>query len=468
MTRTALLFVLAGLLGLVALVLTLTPILHPNPNPISQPTRPIDNPPPSQPQTAGDVLRLTAALSDPYLLGGGQREVYLKADIDAANVGATDRAPVNLALVLDRSGSMAGEKIEQCRKAARQLVQQLDERDRFALVTFGSDVNTLISSTQATAAAKERMLRAIDGIAELGGTNMSGGLEAGLTELVAYKRSFNASRIVLLSDGQANEGISDARGLSGLARRIAAQGITLSSIGVGLDFNEFVMESVADAGGGAYHFLSDVELLPALFAGELRQAVATVAIGPSLSIVPQNGATVAEVFGWTAETQGGMTAVRLPDFTSSQHRKVVIRMLVPAGTAGSMEVARVGLSYLDVTRNRAPGSAQVAVSASITNDYALATNNRNKDVAAVAAHADAVQSLRMAASYTQQGKRGEAEQQIRRAEVTLQKARASYGANKDFDDALNQAQQFEGALAAPGGDTNMPAKRLHSYSNEAR
>ncbi|MBI5549805.1 MAG: VWA domain-containing protein [Deltaproteobacteria bacterium] len=476
MKKTALVFGLAGVLGLVALLLTLVPLIpRPGTSPLATPTptptpTPIQVSPPPGPQTGGDILKLTASLSDPYVLAGSTREVFLRADVEAARVASGERAPINLALVLDRSGSMAGEKISQARRAARQLVQQLDERDRFSLVTFGSDVTTLISSTLATAGAKERMLASIEGIAELGGTNLSGALEAGLAEVVAYRSQYNLSRIVLLSDGQANEGITSPAGLAALARRVSSQGLTLSSIGVGLDFNESVMEALSEHGGGSYHFLNDAEQLAGIFAGELKQAVATVAVGPALTITPSPGVTVAEVYAYLWEPQGAATSVRLPDFTSGQTRKIVVRLLVPASSPGNLEVARVGLSYLDVTRNRAPGSVQVAVSAAVTPDSTLAANSRNKDVAAVAAHATALQSLRKASLSAQEGRRDEAETNLRQAQKVLQQAQSDYGKNAEYDQALGEAQAFEGALAAPAGSSavNAGAKRIHAFSNSAR
>jgi Ca-activated chloride channel family protein len=217
MKRTALFFAIAGAVGLLALFVALVPQATTSTTVAPPPVVPNVSVTPPGPQQAGDALKLSAALSDPYLVLGGQREAFLKIDLDAVRREGTDRAAVNLAIVLDRSGSMAGEKIEQCRRAARHLVQQLDGRDRFALISFGSDVTQVISSTLATPAAKQQMLSAIDGIVETGGTNLSGGLEAGLAELIAYRSQYNVSRIILLSDGQANEGISDPRGLAAIA-----------------------------------------------------------------------------------------------------------------------------------------------------------------------------------------------------------------------------------------------------------
>lgn len=472
MKRTALIFAVAGALGLSALVLWLVPVTGssrvdpPVPPPLSQPV-PTPLPMPTPAADTGGPLTMTAALSDPYLHAGGMREVFLKVELEAVRIGESQRAAVNLALVLDRSGSMAGEKIAHARRAARHLVDQLDERDRLTLITFGSEVNTLVESVQATPAAKQRLHQAIDGISELGGTNISGGLEAALAELVSHKSAYSVSRVVLLSDGQANMGIVSPEGLSALARNIASHGIGLSTIGVGLDFNELVMEALADYGGGAYHFLSDSEQLTSIFARELQQATATVASGVQLTIRPSNGAAPQEAYGYLAESDGDALRVRLPDFASGERRKVMIRLLVPANQIGALHVADLRLDYADVTRDRAPATATVAVSATVTSDYGLAMQKRNHEVGAAAAHAEAVKSMREAGQRYASGQRAEAEVAIRKARKKLEAARSVYGASEALNQAESEVRAFEDAVqsyAAPSA----AAKRIHSFSNSVR
>ncbi len=468
MKRTATIFALAGALGVTALALWLIPATRSTTVAVPIPPQPPPVVPVALPPlNTGGPLTMTGSLSDPFLHIGGSREVYLKVDIAAARSGQSPRAPVNLALVLDRSGSMAGDKIEHARTAARHLVEQLDDQDRLALVTFGSEVTTLVESVQATPAAKQRLLSAIEGISELGGTNISGGVEAALAELISYKNAYSVSRVVLLSDGQANEGIVSSEGLSALARKVNAQGVILSAIGVGLDFNEHVMEAMADYGGGAYHFLSDSEQLAGIFSRELQQATATVASGVQLTIRPSGNARLQEAFGYLAEQDGGAMQVRLPDFASGEQRKVVVRLLVPAEQIGALRVADLSLTYSDVTRDRAPATAGLAIGATVTPDYSLAMQNRNKDVAAVAAHADAVKVMREAGREYAQGRRTEAEKAIRKARQKLEAAKSAFGARDELSEAEGEVRAFEDAVqnyAAPSA----AAKRIHSYSNTAR
>jgi Ca-activated chloride channel family protein len=464
MKRTALLFAVAAGLGLFALALGFAPTLK-GFHVATPPTTVV----PPVVQTSGDSLKLTASLSDPYLLPGNQ-EVFLKLDLDAVRVDGEGRVPVNLALVLDRSGSMAGEKIENARRAARHLVSQLTEKDRFALITFGSDVTTLVNSVVCTPSAKERLHAAIDGIYEIGGTNISGGVEAALAEIAPYRTEFRVSRIILLSDGQANEGVVTPDGLSALSRRVSSDSVSLSSIGVGLDFNENVMELMAEYGGGVYHFLANSDQLADLFGAEFKQTAATVASQPALAITPLHGAQIREVFNYLSEPSGAATAVRLPDFSSGQHRKVVVRLMVPAGAASLQDVAVVNLSYLDVTKNRAQAAANVKVAASITNDPALATSNRNKDVGAAAAHANAIQVMKKASGSYAQGRRDEAQRYIQSAREQLVRAEADYGASEAFDAAKQEATVFEGALAAPASPeaVSNSSKRMGYFANQKR
>jgi hypothetical protein len=150
---------------------------------------------------------------------------------------------------------------------------------------LGSDVTTLIGSELATPDAKARMLAAIDSIAELGGTNISGGVEAAVSELERHRSAFGVSRIVLMSDGQANEGIADPAGLSAMARRISSQNLTLLHRR-GLDFNERGGDGVSCRyGGGSYHS-SPTPSNGQHLGGELQQAGATVAIGTRWSSTP--------------------------------------------------------------------------------------------------------------------------------------------------------------------------------------
>ena len=159
-------------------------------------------------------LSMTGRLSHPYLAEGTQ-DLFATLEVSAAEVPGAKRAPVNFALVIDRSGSMAGEKLQQAKRAASRLVELLDANDRLAIVNYGSDVRTYPSAF-CTPEKKAQMQAAISRIQEEGGTNIGDGLRMGQSQLAVAQGDFRVNRLLLLSDGQPTVGITTAQGLTNL------------------------------------------------------------------------------------------------------------------------------------------------------------------------------------------------------------------------------------------------------------
>jgi Ca-activated chloride channel family protein len=175
--------------------------------------------PKPKPHTAGGPLHMTTQLDRGYVPGSGG-EAYLQIDLKADGDGAMrHRVPVNAVLILDRSGSMTGAKMDRARDAARALVTSLGESDSFALIEFGSDASVLFPSSPMTPAARAEVLSAIDRLVPMGGTNVSDAFDLASAELRRGIGNGRISKVFLASDGEANEGISDRDGLLAVARR---------------------------------------------------------------------------------------------------------------------------------------------------------------------------------------------------------------------------------------------------------
>ena len=273
MNRTTLLLSAAGLLALAALALGL-----PKPPPVTDTTHTLAQPGEQEPTltlplaTSGEgALVLEGKLSGAYMQTGPS-EAFAVLEVKARQPQNQHRVPVNVALVIDRSGSMRGQKLDDAKKAAREFVQRMTDVDRLALVHYGTDVTTF-PSTLATAEARTQMLAFVDGIQDEGSTNISGGMEAAARELRPYVDQFRVSRVILLSDGQPTAGLVREEELTGLARQLRSTGIAVSALGVGEDFNENLMQGVADQGGGFSGFLNSSQLAE-VFTRELEQATA--------------------------------------------------------------------------------------------------------------------------------------------------------------------------------------------------
>jgi Ca-activated chloride channel family protein len=229
--------------------------------------------------------------------------------------------PTDFVVVLDRSGSMDGQPIEFARAAVRELVGQLGPEDRFALVSYASDARVDVPLRPVGGENRDAVLSAISSLAAAYGTNMSSGLDLA-TELVASARGpGRAPRLILLSDGHANEGDSSFSGLAARARRAVADEFVLSAVGVGDGFDEALMSGLADAGTGNFYYLRDASALGGVFAGEFGAARDTVASALVVRLDPARGVEVLDAAGYPLD-RSGRVSFRPGSLFAGQERRV--------------------------------------------------------------------------------------------------------------------------------------------------
>ncbi|MCP3141321.1 vWA domain-containing protein [Pyxidicoccus xibeiensis] len=429
MNRTVLFLSLAGGLALTALVLGLPHVGSPPPAVVPRVTEPavVPPPPPSSVVTgAPGSISLTSRLSHPYI-PAGTSEVFATVDLAGAEVPGAMRSPVNLALVIDRSGSMSGYKLAQAKQAARHLVTLLRNEDRLAIVHYGSDVKSL-PSLAATPGNRERMLQYIDGIWDEGGTNISAGLSAGRFQLTSAQGGHTIHRLILMSDGQPTEGITDDEGLTQQARELRAAGITLSAIGVGTDFNEDLMQGFAEYGAGAYGFLEDAGQLATLFQKDLQQATTSVAHHVTLNFTLPPGTSLGEVLGYRATQSGDTVQVALPDFSSGQVERVVVRLNVTDTTVGrTVPVTGVRLAYTDLIRNAAVQNG-IWLSAVVTDRDEEVLARQDKEATVYAARARGAANMQRAAEALREGRKDEAKGYLQQNQALFHETSAVAGA----------------------------------------
>lgn len=278
--------------------------------------------------------------------GDGQVRVELVMSADAGEKqGALPRTPTDIVVVLDRSGSMSGSKLEDARRAVANLVEQLAASDRFSLVTYESHAEIAIPFAYATPAQKEAWLNRINRVETGGGTNMSAGLDTAQSELDRLRRSAGAhgsQRVLLISDGHANEGDASDSGLKRRAARAMQHEGVLSAIGVGEGFNEDLMASLADQGTGNYYYLEAGASLAEIFHQELASSRETVATALEVTIDPAEGVVVEDAAGYPLERAQGRVTFRTGSLFAGQKRRVWVTLRVP--THGSAEHALGDLS----------------------------------------------------------------------------------------------------------------------------
>lgn len=322
--------------------------------------------------TAGGTLQLDTRLSHGWLPVGKPATIHATVTIKAREaVVSADRAPLNIALVFDRSTSMSGEKFTHAIKASHLLVDTLGTQDRLAIVSYGSDVTTHAESMLATPANKELLHNAVDSIQLAGSTNLSGGYERGRDLVLAQARDETVNRVILLSDGHANVGVTTPHQLGALARAGLERGISLSTFGVGLDYNEDIMTTMAVQGAGNYHFVENENAIASLLQKESMGLAATVARNTTLELEMAPGVELLDLDGYAFTTKGNKAHVRLAEFISNQQKDMLLQLAVSAQASGTLPVVTARLRFDDVTQ----GDKRVSSSATVT---AVATSEQAK------------------------------------------------------------------------------------------
>ncbi len=257
-----------------------------------------------------------------------------------------DRQPLNLALVLDKSGSMGDEgKMDYVRQAAHMLVNRLGPEDRLTIVTYNHRVQVPISARR----VKDRQYfhRIIDGIYPGGRTYLSGGLEEGFRHAKKYRKKGFVNRLILLSDGLANIGLTDARQLSRRTGIMYESGVAVSTFGMGYDFDENLLESMATGGGGRYHYISRPGDILAALHKEFNMAASIVASGVEIIIRPLDGGRFESTPGHGWRLENGSAIIGLGDLSAGETRTLMAQMSVPTGKLGDQDVADIAIRYRD-------------------------------------------------------------------------------------------------------------------------
>lgn len=269
--------------------------------------------------------------------GGSVR--YLVADVAATGTVLHDRerVPVNLALAVDVSGSMEGDKLAAARATAVAVAEALSPQDRLTIVAFSDDAHLLLDACPMDTSGVTIAKAAIAKLHTIGSTNLFGGWDvAAARVMAAMEAQPRAShRVLLLTDGLANIGISDAPSLARFATDAQRHGIITSAVGIGDDYDEVLLAAMTEAGGGRVHDATSGTEIHEVVLGELLEGrTALVERGVVRFQLPAQ-ATKAEVVGpWAVEHEGGVISVLVGSLHQDQLRRVVLRVFCLGGPVG--------------------------------------------------------------------------------------------------------------------------------------
>lgn len=295
--------------------------------------------------------RLTLASRRPALLSGFDNSVDILVRVEAPSAPSRQgkRMPLNLAIVIDRSGSMAGQPLEEAKKCAAMIVDRVAVGDRMAIVAYDNSVQVIAPA--APVENKEVLKRAIAAIDSGGSTNLHGGWLKGAEPIAASARPDGVTRVLLLSDGCANAGVTDADYIAQQTRELAQAGVTTSTYGLGRDFNEDLMIGMANAGQGSAYYGETADVLIERFAEEFDLLSAICARAVDLDVGVESPAT-ASVLNRYAAGPGG--SLRMPDLAYDGEVWAIVRVRLPRDLAGNgdgaapVPVAAIGVRFRDI------------------------------------------------------------------------------------------------------------------------
>ncbi len=331
---------------------------------------------------AGNVqatqVEVSAALATPVVQAGKSQTAFLKVSLTGfALPEHRERPPVNVAIVIDRSGSMSGEKMRQAREAATLAVHSLAADDIVSVIAFDDRVEVVTPATRAT--DKHAITQAIARIDARGSTAIFAGVSKGASEIRKFIDRNRVNRVILLSDGQANAGPSSPAELGRLGGSLAREGISVSTIGLGLGYNEDLMTQLAGYSDGNHAFVANAQDLARIFKLEFGDVTSMVAQDVDITIRLARGTRPVRVLGRDAEIVGNTVRTRMRQLGSEQEKFVMLEVEVPAGTSGAhLNVADVDVGYLNMVSKRHDAvKRMVAVSYTDSAEkVALATNKK--------------------------------------------------------------------------------------------
>lgn len=417
------------------------------------------------PALAAPVLDMNLSLDRDVLPSGQNETAIIKISLDVAKIpNEITRPPVNLTLILDRSGSMSGAKIAKAREAAITALRMLGPQDLFSLVMYDHRVQTLIPPQ--AAANTDRLEAQIMQIKTGGNTALFGAVSQGAAEIRKNLQPQYVHRGILLSDGLANVGPSSPLDLARLGTALLKEGISVTTIGIGNDFNEDLMAGLADRSDGNHYFVESSVDLPRIFASELGDVLSVAARGITIELETPSDVRPIRIIGREGRIHNNRVEIHLNQLYGGQEKYALIEVEVKPGRAEqTLNIATANCRYENALTNQQESSnakAQVRFSSRLEE----VAQSANKPVLKAVVENEIAASRDRALDLYNAGRKDEAMAEIQISSRKLKRQNDSLG----FSDLANQAEDFESdaeVFAAPSMPSSVK-KEIRSESYKVR
>ncbi|MGK0289145.1 MAG: Ca-activated chloride channel family protein [bacterium] len=407
-------------------------------------------------------VKLTVSPSSPFLFEGQDQKTYLKIGLTGFEIKKKNkRTPVNIALVLDRSGSMSGEKLQRAKDAAKLAIDLLGKNDIVSIITYDNVVSVLIPATKVS--NKKDIKQKIDQIYAGGSTALFAGVSKGAEEIRKFINKNRVNRIILLSDGLANVGPSTPGALAELGSSLIKEGVSVSTIGLGLGYNEDLMSKLAQKSDGNHAFVQHPKDLAKIFNQEFGDVLSVVAQNVHVKIRCPEGVRPIRTLGRDSEISGQEVTVSMNQLYSNQEKYILLEVIISAKKAKKkIQIASVNLKYNNTVSKKEDSFRQVA-SVAFTKSKQKIEQTKNKEVLVAAVTQIATEKHKKALALRDRGEVKAARSALRQNSMYLEKQAKEL---KSEDLKKDSARNFDDSKNLQGSSWNARRKMMKKFQHK--
>jgi Ca-activated chloride channel family protein len=387
----------------------------------------------------------------------GTHETFLGVWVDVPS-RAVGHAPLATSVVVDTSGSMAGEKIVHARASAKRFIDGLKDGDIASLVSFDDTARELVPPTVLGAASRVRFAGAVSELRADGATNLFEGIRLGGMNVMSAPATHSVRRIVLVSDGIATAGPTSREILGAIADKAADRGVQVTAVGVGLDYDEATLNDVAMRSSGRLYHVGNTSQLASMLEQEMKLLRGTRAANAFVDVMPAAGVTLTGVDGTRTQMRdGGGLRIPIGALFAGQRKEFLVRARVDAPSAGSHPIASVRLHFSDPSEGNLERVQEAVARYEVTNDAGRFATLKDERVQGIWSLAEASKATQRAAEQIDGDRFDDAERDLAAVEKKLQAQAAVSKDAKTKARIEDNARMVGQARASAGGAAKAPA-----------
>ena len=369
---------------------------------------------------AAVITEPTIEIDHPFVLVKQRQPVYILIRFQIPEIkedSAKPRPELNLGLVIDRSGSMSDRgKLDYAKKAANILIDSMKPIDRIAVVEYDDQITLLWPSSPVE--SPEMIKTRINSLSPRGSTNLTGGMMKGVEEVLKNPEENFINRVLLLSDGLANQGITNPFEIKRLVQESKGKGVHISTMGLGLHYDEDLMQAIAENGGGNYYYIENPDQMARIFQQEMSILFTTVAKEIDMKLIAGEDVKKVDVYGFSFNVKGNETEIEQEDFYSGENRTLLLRLEIEPLNEGMLNMGKLLIGYMDVEdKSRKKYEKDLAVT--VTTDGTEVKGRENKNVMVEATLIEAEKRHEEYIRLYEKGEKTEAIEKIRKLEEEL-------------------------------------------------